>query len=217
MVQMGFFFGKFTGPDAIKLGQFSLMALASAISEPTSQLILRSYLTSNTSLAEAGLWESMNRMSGMYLMVIESSLTLYYLPKLAKIGNKIELRNEIINVYKIVVPPLFVIQFLIFLSKTSIIHILFDDNFQKMENLFAFQLTGDFFKICSWLLAYQMIAKSMTKMFISTEIIFSLTFLVLGVIFIPIFGNVGASIGYAVNYLIYFLAMLVIFRRILFK
>ncbi len=193
------------------------MALASAATDPTSQLILRSYLTEKTSLADAGLWEAMNRMSGMYLMVIETSLIVYYLPKLARIGNEVELRNEIINVYKFIVPPLLILLFLIFLSKNFIIQILFDDTFQGMENLFAFQLTGDFFKICSWLLAYQMIAKSMTKMFITTEILFSLTFVILGVIFIPIYGNIGAAIGYAVNYLIYFVAMLVIFRKILLK
>jgi len=212
-----FFFGKFTKSEAVKLGHFSLMALASAATAPTSQLILRSYLTEKTSLTEAGLWEAMNRMSGMYLMVIETSLSVYYLPKLARIGNEIELRNEIINVYKFIVPPLLILILLIFFSKNFIIQILFDDTFQGMENLFAFQLTGDFFKICSWLLAYQMIAKSMTKMFITTEILFSLTFVVLGVIFIPMYGNVGATIGYAVNYLLYFVAMLLIFRKILLK
>ncbi len=193
------------------------MALASAVAGPTSQLILRSYLTNKTSLSEAGLWEAINRMSGMYLMVIETSLAVYYLPKLARIHDEAELRNEIINGYKLIIPPLLIVIFLIFVSKNFIIHILFNDKFQGMENLFAFQLTGDFFKICSWLLAYQMIAKSMTRVFITTEIFFSLTFVALGLIFIPLYGNVGAAIGYALNYLLYFAAMLVIFRKILLK
>ena len=193
------------------------MALASAAADPTSQLILRSYLTSQTSLADAGLWEAMNRMSGMYLMVIETSLVVYYLPKLARIDNEAEIQKEVINVFKLIVPPLLVLLLLIFLSKNFIIEILLDDKFKGMENLFAFQLTGDFFKICSWLLAYLMIAKSMTKMFITTEILFSLTFVVFGVIFIPMYGNVGAAMGYAINYLIYLGAMLLIFRKVLLR
>ncbi len=146
---MGFFFGKFTKSEAVKLGHFSLMALASAAADPTSQLILRSYLTSQTSLADAGLWEAMNRMSGMYLMVIETSLVVYYLPKLARIDNEAEIRKEVINVFKLIVPPLLVLLLLIFLSKNFIIEILLDDKFKGMENLFAFQLTGDFFKFPS--------------------------------------------------------------------
>ncbi len=212
-----FFSGKFDKSEAVKLGHFSLMALASAVTDPTSQLTLRSYLTNKTSLADAGVWEAMNRVSGMYLMVIETSLILYYLPKLAKIAGQVELRNEVIRFYKLIVPPLLILIILIFLSKNYIILILFDDKFQGMENLFFFQLIGDFFKICSWVLAYQMVAKAMTGMFIVTEILFTLTYVIFGVIFIPIYGNVGATIGYAANYFIYFAAMLLIFRKVLLK
>ena len=63
-----FFSGKFTKSEAVKLGHFSLMALASAIADPTSQLIIRSYLTDKTSLTEAGVWEAMNRLSGICLL-----------------------------------------------------------------------------------------------------------------------------------------------------
>lgn len=41
-----------------------------------------------------------------------------------------------------------------------------------MKPLFTWQIIGDVFKIASWLLAYIMVAKNLTHMFIITEIIF---------------------------------------------
>ena len=94
----------FSKTASIKLGHFTLMALASAITIPAGQLIIRKFITTNSSISEAGLWEGVNRISNMYLMVITVSLSVYYLPRLAELKNKLELRNEILKVYKLIIP-----------------------------------------------------------------------------------------------------------------
>ena len=66
-----------------------------------------------------------------------------------------------------------------------------------------FQLAGDVMKIASWLFAFVFLSKSMTKTYISTEIIFTLSLLVLTVIFLDLFGLIGVTIAYAVNYATY--------------
>ena len=53
---------------------------------------------------------------------------------------------------------------------------MFSKEFYPMIDFFLWQLIGDFFKIMSWILAFIMVAKSMTKLYIITEIIFSLLF-----------------------------------------
>ena len=85
-----------------------------------------------------------------------------------------------------------------------------------MENLFGWQLAGDFFKITSWLLAFLMVAKAMTKWFITTEVVFSLTFVGMGFLFMQSNGVVGITQAYMVNYILYLLMMVWVFRKLLF-
>src|ERR1700687_647815 len=116
---------KFSQLFAVKLGHFSLMALASAILVPIGQLIVRGYITKSQNLVNAGLWEGINRISGMYLLVITTSLSVYYLPRLAELKTKQEIRKEVFGVYKLVIPALLVATIMIFILRKLIIQILF--------------------------------------------------------------------------------------------
>jgi PST family polysaccharide transporter len=86
-----------------------------------------------------------------------------------------------------------------------------------MEQLFVYQLIGDFFKIAAWLIAYLMLAKAMTKLFIITEILFSTIYLVLGHVCVDLFGLIGLTIAFAINYFVYFLFMGCYFRKLIFS
>jgi O-antigen/teichoic acid export membrane protein len=211
------FSGKFSKLVAGRLGHFSLMALVSAILVPVAQLIVRSYITKNQTLVNAGLWEGINRISGMYLLVITTSLSVYYLPRLAELRTKQEIRKEVFSVYKLVIPALLIATLTIFALRNLIIQILFTKEFVGMQNLFGFQLIGDIFKMAGWILGYLMIAKAMTKTYVIMEITSAALQVMLSILFINAFGTIGATIGYACGHLVYFLIMLMIFRKILFN
>jgi O-antigen/teichoic acid export membrane protein len=211
------FSGKFSKMVAGRLGHFSLMALVSAIVVPLGQLIVRNYITKTQTLVNAGLWEGINRISGMYLLVITTSLSVYYLPRLAELRTNKEIRKEILSVYKLVIPALLVATVMIYSLRKLIIQILFTKAFFGMQDLFAFQLIGDIFKMSGWILGYLMIAKAMTKTYVIMEFA-SIGFQIsLSILFVNLFGTMGATIGYALGHLLYFLIMLVIFRKILFN
>lgn len=212
-----YFTVKFDKVIARKYFRYTLMTLATAATVPVSQLLLRGYVISNISSVEAGWWEAMNRISNMYLMVITTSFSVYYLPRLSEIKDKIELRNEIFKAYKIIVPVLLLGFIAVYFSRFIVIRVLFTKEFLSMENLFIWQLIGDFFKICSWLLAYLMIAKAMTRIYITTEIIFSLLFVFLGFVFMKINGVVGLTQALTINYVLYFICMLIVFRKLIFE
>lgn len=197
--------------------KYTLMTLTTAATVPISQLLLRSYVISEISPIEAGWWEAMNRLSNMYLMVITTSFTVYYMPRLSELSDKFELRREIFKAYKLIVPILIVGFALIYLFRHLIIRILFSPEFLPMENLFIWQLIGDFFKICSWLLAYIMIAKAMTKKFVATELSFTMIYIALGFVFIKWNGVVGIVQAYLLNYILYMSYMLFAFKNILRK
>ncbi|WP_290381704.1 O-antigen translocase, partial [uncultured Muribaculum sp.] len=169
--------GKFKRTIASQYFRYALMTLLSAFLVPISQMLLRGYVISEISITEAGWWEGMNRISNMYLMVITSSFSVYYLPRLSEISDRIELRHEIFKCYKVIVPLLLAGFTVIYFLRFFIVKLLFTHEFMPMTQLFIWQMAGDFFKICSWLLAFLMVAKSMTKAYISTEIIFTLSYI----------------------------------------
>ena len=78
-----------------------------------------------------------------------------------------------------------------------------------MESLFAWQMVGDTLKIGSWILSYLMLSKAMMKLFIASEIIFAGIFYVLTVIFTKMIGLEGVALAHAINYLIYWVFVLV--------
>ena len=86
-----------------------------------------------------------------------------------------------------------------------------------MSYLFAPQLLGDLFKIMSWLLAYMMLAKAQTTMFITTQIVFSTLTYFLSIHLINIIGIDGVVWAHAIKYFIYLLVMSIIFRSYLIK
>lgn len=199
-----------------KYFRYTMMTFVTAATVPISQMLLRGYVISQISPVEAGWWEGMNRISGAYLMVITSSFTVYYLPRLSELTDRLELRKEIIKAYKVIIPMLLVGFTLVYFLRFFIIRILFTAEFLPMENLFMWQMIGDLFKVCSWLLAFLMVAKSMAKAFIATEIIFALTFIGMGFLFIQWNGVVGITQAYMLNYVFYWITMIILFKKILF-
>ena len=85
-----------------------------------------------------------------------------------------------------------------------------------MENLFIWQLLGDIFKIASWILSYLMLAKLKTKAFVITEILSGIMSLGIRFLCVKQYGVVGLNIGYMINYAIYFIIMVYLFRDIVF-
>lgn len=210
-------FGKFSKKAAKNLFGFSLMTLVSASTVPVSQMLVRSYIASDLSLSDAGIWEGMNRISGMYLMIITTSLSVYYLPKLSSTKDDLLLKNEIFKLYKFVLPIILISITVVYLLRKVIINILFTEEFSGMSELFSYQLLGDFFKIISWVLAYVMIAKAMIKWYIITEILMALSLVLLSYFLIAKFELIGANIAYMVNYFIYMIMMFLLFRKTLIK
>jgi O-antigen/teichoic acid export membrane protein len=202
---------------AKKLGGFSMMALVSVFTAPVVQILLRNMVISKVNLEAAGYWQGMMKVSDGYLLLITTALSTYYLPKLSSLKTDKEIRDEMFYSYKIILPTVFLGCLMIYFLRFFIIKLLYTDSFVEMEQLFVYQLIGDFFKIAAWLIAYLMLAKAMTKLFIITEILFSIIYLVLGHVCVDLFGLIGVTIAFAINYFVYFLFMGCYFRKLIFS
>lgn len=201
------FKSRFNKLETKNLIKYSLMTLVSAVTMPVSLMIIRNHIGETLSWNDAGYWQAMTYISSMYLMVITTTLSTYYLPRLSEITQKPELRSELKHGYKIIVPILLLLSSSMYFLKDFIVWLLFTPDFKAMLILFKWQLLGDIIKIISWLLGYMLIAKAHTKAVIISELLFSLMFIYLSIFFIDIYGLIGVSYAYFFNYLLHFLFM----------
>ena len=210
-----YFFCKFNSSVVRQYLGFSVMTLTTLALLPSCQMFLRGYVISELSAADAGIWEGMNRISSMYLSVITTAFSIYYLPRMSEISDPKELQNELFRCYKIVIPMLLLICVTIYLLRHFVLWLLFTPDFYQMEALFGWQLAGDMIKMCSWMLSFLMVAKAKTALYILTELFFNATYLGLSFMFLQINGVIGLTQGYLCNYIIYFLAMIFLYNRVI--
>lgn len=207
----------FDALTAKKLAHFALMAYASAITIPAGQLLVRGFITSKAGLDAAGIWEGMNRISAMYLNIITTSLAVYFLPKIAQLKERTELRKEIAKIYKLIIPFLLVATVAIYLMRHIVIRILFTKAFSDMQDLFSLQLMGDFMKILGWVLGYMLIAKAMTRVYVVMELVNFVLLTGSSYFLVDRMGVRGAQLSYLAVYIVYFIVLLYVFRGLLFS
>jgi PST family polysaccharide transporter len=197
------------------LGKYALMTATSAVCIPASQMAVRNHLVSSFGWAAAGNWEALTRISNLYLMVVTTPLAVYYLPRLSEIRDNAELRREIWAGYRLILPVSAFVALFIYLTRRYVVALLFTTAFSPMVELFGWQLLGDTVKIGSWLLGYVLVGRAMTTAFIVTEILFSMSWVMLVHVFTAGFGQQGAQMAYLANYLLHLTVMFgLVFRKI---
>jgi PST family polysaccharide transporter len=202
-----FLWGQISAPVLKELAGFGLMGLTSALAVPITFMLIRDQLSTQLGLAAAGYWQASWKISEIYLMMVTTTLSVYYLPRLAEIRSAVELKVEIIKVYRFVMPIVILGAVTIFLLRDMMVRILFTPDFLPMRDLFSWQLFGDVIKIGSWILAYIMLGRSLVKTFVVTEICFAVLFVLLSRLLVIHYGLIGVSMAYAANYLCYWLVM----------
>jgi PST family polysaccharide transporter len=202
-----FLWGKLNLNALRELSGFGLMGITTALTVPVSFMLIRDHLASELGLTAAGYWQASWKISEIYLMLVTSTLAVYYLPRLAEIRTAQELKIEIMKVYRFVMPIVVVGAVTIYVLRDFIIRTLFTIDFLPMRELFLWQLAGDVVKIGSWILAYIMLGRAMVKVFVLSEIAFSILFVLMSWLFIRYYGLIGVSMAYAINYVAYWAVM----------
>lgn len=204
-------FGRIDPAALRELLKFTAMALTSAAMVPLTQILIRNHLMDHFGAESAGYWEALMRISGLYLTLVTVPLSVYFLPRIAEIRQFSELKREILDGYKIIIPITALGALAIFLLRDFITLVLFTPQFLPMRELFGWQMVGDVVKICGWLLGYVLIGRGMARAFIITEVLFGAIWYILVLVFTHAFGLQGAQMAYFANYAIYLCVLVFIF------
>ncbi|CRM18151.1 O-antigen translocase [Pseudomonas sp. 35 E 8] len=194
-----------------KLLKFSLMVGVSAACVPLSSMLVRDYLIGAYGIDFAGYWEALTRLSGAYLMLVTTTLSLYFLPRYSEIKSVAKLRVEVIKALCMIVPVALLGSISVYLLREWLIKLLFSSDFLPIESMVAWQVVGDTLKITSWVLGFLLWARALVIPFIVTEVIFSFGFFFATKFFSAYYGSDGVVIAYAVNYFLYLIALALFF------
>lgn len=186
------------------IGGYILMAVTSALMVPISLVLIRNILVDQVGWQQAGQWQAVWKISEAYLSIVTIALSTYYLPRLSTLTGVIQIKAEINRTALVVIPIVIIMASVIYLLRDFAISILFTNEFNDSRRLFLFQLCGDTLKISSWLYAFPMLSRGATKWFVSSEILFSISFVVLVSFLVGSYGVIGANMAYLLNYLLYF-------------
>lgn len=198
------------------LSNFSLMAIAAPICLISATFIVRYYIYDEFDSNHAGSWEAMWRISAIYLLFLTTTFKFYLVPTFSNLNND-QLKKEVFKIWKTILPVIFLITILVYLSKDMIINILFTNEFNLINSLILFHLLGDIIKINCWVLGNILVAKAKTNQFILFQLEWCILFVILSIILANTYGFIGLSIAYFVTYLIHFLLLNIYFRKLLWK
>lgn len=198
-----------------RLFQFTLMALCTSAVGPIFQMLIRGHLLTDFGTSAAGNWEALTRISNLYLMFLTTPLSVYYLPKLAELTTKADIRAEMWRVLCFILPPALLMALTLYLLRNWMIPLLFSAEFLTLASLMPWQLIGDVLRVCAWLLSFFLLSKSMIRLFISSEIAFNIILLFVTTVLTSRYGVDGAPMAYAACYGIYVIVMSSIIFNIL--
>lgn len=188
-----------------RLFRFGLMGVVGAIAMPLAYIAIRQRIAAELGIEAAGYWQAVWRISEVYLMLITTTLSVYFLPRIGEILFAKELKCEVVRIYKFVVPVVIASALSIYFLREFIIQSLFTADFGPMRELFFWQLVGDGLKIGSWVFGYILLGRAMVKSYVAAEIACSALFFALVTWLIPPLGLQGVPVAYAVTYLLYWI------------
>ncbi|HBA8034336.1 TPA: O-antigen translocase, partial [Escherichia coli] len=178
-LKIGYLIGKISTDVKKNIAEYIFMAIVSAVSLPLGMILIRGFLIEYTGWKNAGEWQAVWKISEAYLSVITMGLSVYYLPRLSSLYDHNSLVREVKSVASIVLPIVSLMAVAVYILRDFSISLLYTEQFREARELFKIQLIGDVIKVISWVYAYPMIAKKSTKLFVFTEIVFTITLVLL--------------------------------------
>lgn len=211
----GYFFKfKLSLPDCKNLFSYTVMLVVSTLAFPVVEIIIRQKIISSSGFSDAGLWQGAIKLSGAYLGFFSVFFAYYLLPVISSEVDKNVIRRTVLFFLFCTAFAYIVGASLFYFFRQHLIPILLSDEFSPLNDLIKYQLVGDFFRILSYVMGFVAVAKAATKLYILSEVLQSVGFLSLSILF-GLYNSTlhGVLFGYLTTYVIYFFLSFFIFMR----
>ena len=185
----------------------------SAIFATAASYILRNYIRSIGGTEEVGLYAAGFAIMTSYVGMIFNAISTDYYPRLSAVQSDNEKCRNLVNqqgeIASLIITPLLAI---CIIYMPIGIQILYSDKFMGAYGYLLWASLGTMFKLGSWLISYQLVAKGESKLFMANEFISCFYTFVGNIIGYKIGGLTGLGVSYCISYVIYYLQVYLIAR-----
>ncbi len=195
--------------------RFGIAIMISSLVNTLTMFLLRIYIIDEMDLTAAGLFQSVWTISNTYMLLVLSSMSADYFPRLSTVSNDNTLVKKAIDeqtyvVINIITPILIAV---VIFGK-QILNILYSSEFVVIDGLLNVQLLGTFLKVASWPMAFILLAKGKRLLFIFSEISFFVVYLLLTYLLFPSMGLHATGVSYFLTYIYYFIIMVLYAKKL---
>lgn len=205
---------KINKTDTSLLAKFTMMQVFSIASLPLAEIYIRKLIFESSGWHDAGLWQSVMRLSNVYLGLFSTFLSAYYLPMLAKISKNHEARRYVLR-YVIGVGSVFSVMAVVtYLLSDPIFTLIYSKEFLIPKQFMYYQLIGDLFKIMSYVIGFLILSRVNTKTYILAEVVQASLYLCFSIATFQNGMMLGLFRAYALSNALYFLFALLVLHFI---
>jgi PST family polysaccharide transporter len=193
--------------------KYSLVYTMSFILVPFVYIFIRTQISNSLGWDEVGYWESINKLSFLYMYFISNIINVYFIPTYSKESLGTIKNNFYLHLVYCI--GIFLCgAFLLYLLKKYIIVLIFSEEFLVIQDYIIYQLIGDFFRIISLFLSSIFIARARLKNQLMIEFFTILTFPVLVYFTLEDYKLYGVLGAYIFWYFIYDVLLFLYVRKI---
>lgn len=203
--------------SAKKFGGFWSISIVAGVATPLVMIYIRQILSVQFSIEYAGYWESVTRLSEVYLVIVTGAMLTYYIPAVSRAANEIEVKKTVYRMCFFSLSVAIPICTIIFFNRNLMIIYFLDESFMFIEKYFLISLFISSIKIVSWVFSYYVIAQGKPIISIVMEILFSVMLSISVDIFIKHFGFDGVFYAILLNSLLFLVASFLAFQFVLRK
>jgi len=179
-----------------------------------SSYLLRGFIRSISGTEGVGLFSAGFSILTVYVGMVFTAIGTDYYPRLAASCRDHIKCNEIVNqqgeIASLILGPL-LMGCVVFM--TLMIKILYSSSFLPATDYMYWAIIGMMFKLGSWLMAYQIIAKGDMKVFLINETVFNIYFFVMSIIGFKYWGITGLGVSFSIGYFLYFVQVFLVTAR----
>lgn len=200
-----------------QLSPFVMIGLATAITLPIVQSLVRSHLVKNFGITDAGYWEAAMKISMLYSSLLSAAFGLYLLPTFASAKTHLQLKSHLVQALGLVFIVLLIGAVLQYLLLDWIIVFIFSSSFAPAAELVLLHIPGDIARGLLVVLIFFASAQARSLLVITINLIFASAFYIGTLTWaVPASGTISdAAISYSIGNFIAFAFALFVLRHFL--
>ncbi|MDN4166923.1 hypothetical protein QWY31_15535 [Cytophagales bacterium LB-30] len=198
------------------LSGFIWMALSVLLFGKTIDFLVRAFSIDRFGAEPTGLWQSVVRLSDMYIMLFISVVGSVFYPGVSRLIFDFEaLKKYIREVFKVLIPVLLVFFLVLYGMGEWLLRLFYTRDFISAKVFMPYQFIGDFLAMCSFLLAYVLSAQARTITFIAIQAFSAGIYMLCIYVFLSEWGIMSFAMAHMVRYMLFFLLLVYLNRKLL--